>query len=227
MNDRKENTMQRFAVLGLGRFGFYLVKTLFEKGHDVIAIDSKREIVQGIKDFCSQAVVADATDKEALISLGVGEVDDAIVAIGQPMAASILATLYLREMGIGNIVVKAISTDHAKILEKIGANEVIFAEREMAIKVANSLTSHNIIDFLPLAPEYGIMEVAPPVEFIGKTLGGIDLRKKYKVQVVAIKQLIPEKMIMVPGADFVIKDSDVLVVMGEDKNLEALQKKKL
>ena len=113
--------MQRFAVLGLGRFGFYLVKTLFEKGHDVIAIDSKREIVQNIKDYCSQAVVADATDKEALISLGVGEVDNAIVAIGQPMAASILATLYLREMDIENIVVKAISTDHAKILEKIGA----------------------------------------------------------------------------------------------------------
>ena len=219
--------MRRFAVIGLGRFGFYLVKTLFEKGHDVIAIDSKRDVVQEIKDYCSQAVVANATDKDALVSLGVPEVDVAIVAIGTPMEASILATLYLKEMGIDHIVVKAKSNDHAKILEKIGATDVVFAEREMAIKVVNSLTSRNVMEYLPLAPDYSIMEVAPPKEFIGKTLAEIDLRKKYHVQVIAIKEFIPEKMVMVPGADFVIKDSDMLVVMGSNKDLEALQKKKL
>lgn len=219
--------MRRFAVIGLGRFGFYLVKTLFEKGHDVIAIDSKREVVQEIKDYCSQAVVANATDKDALISLGVHEVDVAIVAIGVPMEASILATLYLKEMGVNHIVVKAMTNDHAKILEKIGATDVVFAEREMAVKVANSLTSLNIMDFLPLAPDYSIMEIAPPKEFIGSTLAKIDLRRKYRIQVIAIKELIPEKMIMIPGADFVIKDSDMMVVMGANNDLEALQKKKL
>ncbi len=219
--------MRRFAVIGLGRFGFYLVKTLFEKGHDVIAIDSKREVVQEIKDFCSQAVVANATDKEALISLGVPEVDVAIVAIGTPMEASILATLYLKEMGVNHIVVKAMTDDHAKILEKIGATDVIFAEREMAVKVANSLTSQNVIEFLTLAPDYSIMEMAPPPEFIGKTLAELDLRKKYRIQVIAIKEIVPEKMVMIPGADFIIKDSDLMVVMGANQDLEALQKKKL
>jgi len=219
--------MRRFAVIGLGRFGFYLVKTLFEKGHDVIAIDSKREVVQEIKDFCSQAVVANATDKDALISLGVPEVDVAIVAIGTPMEASILATLYLKDMGIHHIVVKARNNDHAKILEKIGASDVIFAEREMAVKVANSLTSHNIMDFLPLAPDFSIMEIAPPKKFTGKTLSELDLRRKYRIQVIAIKELVPERMIMIPGADFVIKDSDMMVVMGANSDLETLQKKKL
>lgn len=219
--------MRRFAVIGLGRFGFYLVKTLFEKGHDVIAIDSKREVVQEIKDFCSQSVVANSTDKEALISLGVPEVDVAIVAIGNPMEASILTTLYLKEMGVSHIVVKAMTNDHAKILEKIGATEVIFAEREMAVKVANSLTSRNVMEYLPLAPDYSIMEIAPPNEFIGKTLAEIDLRKKYRVQVIAVNEFVPEKMVMIPGADFVIKDSDMMVVMGANKDLEALQKKKL
>jgi len=219
--------MRRFAVIGLGRFGFYLVKTLFEKGHDVIAIDSKREVVQEIKDFCSQAVVANATDKDALISLGVPEVDVAIVAIGTPMEASILATLYLKDMGIHHIVVKAMNNDHAKILEKIGASDVIFAEREMAVKVANSLTSHNIMDFLPLAPDFSIMEIAPPKKFTGKTLSELDLRRKYRIQVIAIKELVPERMIMIPGADFVIKDSDMMVVMGANSDLETLQKKKL
>ncbi len=219
--------MRRFAVIGLGRFGFYLVKTLFEKGNDVIAIDSKREVVQEIKDFCSQAVVANATDKDSLVSLGVPEVDVAIVAIGSPMEASILATLYLKEMGVKRIVVKAMTNDHAKILERIGATDVVFAEREMAVKVANSLTSRNVIEFLPLAPDYSIMEIAPPTEFIGKTLAEIDLRKRYRVQVIAVKEFVPEKMTMIPGAEFVIKDSDMMVVMGANKDLEALQKKKL
>lgn len=216
--------MRKFAVIGLGHFGFSVAKVLHEEGHEVLAIDSSKEVIQNIKDFCTQAILADARDKETLIALGVEDVDVAIVSLGEQMEASILVTLHLQEIGVKEIIAKALSEDHAKILRKIGASEVIFPEKDMAERLARRLSAPNMIDYLPLTPEYGIMEVAPPSKFVGKSLAELKLRNKYDIQVIAIKGLVPEKMTFIPSPDFVIKDSDSLVILGRSQDLERLKK---
>lgn len=212
--------MRRFTVIGLGMFGFYITKFLHEKGHDVIAIDNNKEVIQKVKECSSQAILADATDKETLGAIGVDDVDVAVVGLGTKMDASILVTLYLKEMGIKEIIVKAITEDHAKILNTIGATDTIFPEKDMALKVASSISSINMLDYLPLSRGYSILELVPPKNFIGRSLKELKLRNTFNVQVIAIREAVPEKLNVVPGADFVIKDSDILIIMGEDKNLE-------
>jgi trk system potassium uptake protein TrkA len=125
-------------------------------------------------------------------------------------------------MGTKRIVAKALTEDHAKILESVGATETIYPEKDMAIKTALKLSCPNVLEYLPLISGFGIQEIAPPEKFIGKNLRELDLRNKYGIQVIAIKELIPEKTTFVPKADFVLKDSDILVIMGEDKQLEKI-----
>ena len=214
--------MGRFVVLGLGSFGFYIAKTLYENGQEVIAVDNDEGIIEKIKDYSSQAFVADATDKETLESIGVKEADAVIVGLGPRMEPSILAVLYLRELGIREIVVKALNEDHQKILEVLGATEVIYPEKDIAIRTAHKIMSGNVIDFLPLAPGYSIQQIAPPAEFIGKSLKELDLRRKYGIQVIAVKEIIPEKLHLIPSGDFVIKESDMLLVVGKDEDIRRL-----
>ncbi|OGW04721.1 MAG: potassium transporter TrkA [Nitrospinae bacterium RIFCSPLOWO2_01_FULL_39_10] len=218
--------MRKFVVIGLGMFGFYVAKSLYEKGHEVIAIDKNKEIVQKIKDFSTQAIVADATDKETLMALGVHDVDVAIVGLGTSLDASVLTTLYLKEMGIKNIIAKAITEDHGKILSTIGATEIIFPEKDIAVKVAMSASSTNLLDYLPLSEGYSIMEIAPPSSFIGKSIRDLQLRNRYGTQIIAVKELIPERINFIPSPDFVIKDSDSLIVMGKNEDLEKIEKAK-
>jgi trk system potassium uptake protein TrkA len=212
-----------FAVLGLGKFGFYLVKQLFKDGFDVLAVDVDKEVVQAIKDYSTQAIIADATNKDTLLSIGVKEVDTAIVSLGTRMDHSILATLHLKEIGVRNIVVKAITEDHRRILSMIGASEVIFPEQDMARKLAHSLASPNLLDYLPLAEGVSIMELVPHKSFIGKSIKEIQLRNKFGVQLIAIKELVPESINLIPSPDAVIKESDILVLMGRDESLQKLQ----
>jgi len=212
-----------FAVLGLGKFGFYLVKQLFKDGFDVLAVDVDKEVVQAIKDYSTQAIIADATNKDTLLSIGVKEVDTAIVSLGTRMDHSILATLHLKEIGVRNIVVKAITEDHRRILSMIGASEVIFPEQDMARKLAHSLASPNLLDYLPLAEGVSIMELVPHKSFIGKSIKEIQLRNKFGVQLIAIKELVPENINLIPSPDAVIKESDILVLMGWDESLQKLQ----
>jgi trk system potassium uptake protein TrkA len=214
---------KRFAVLGLGKFGFYLARRLYEQGHEVIAVDVDKEVVQNIKDYSTQAIIADATNKETLLSLGIEEVDTAIVSLGTRMDHSILVALHLKEIGLKDIVVKAITEDHRKILDIIGATQVVFPEKDMAEKLAHNLSSRNVLDYLELSPGFSILELAPSPSFIGKTLKELQLRNVYGVQVIAIKELIPEKMNLIPGPDFVIKESDILVVMGKDEDLRKVE----
>ncbi len=215
--------MKRFAVLGLGKFGFYLARRLFESGHEVIAVDTDKEVVQNITDYSTQAIIADATNKDTLISLGIEEVDTAVVSLGTRMDHSILVTLHLKEIGLKEVVVKAITEDHRKILEIIGATQVIFPERDMAEKLALNLSSKNILDYLELSPGFSIMELAPPNDFIGKTIKNLQLRNVYGVQVIAVKELIPERINLVPAPDTVIKESDILIVMGKDESLKKIE----
>jgi len=214
---------KRFAVIGLGKFGFYLARSLFERGHDVIAIDIDKDVVQEIKDYSTQAIIADATNKDTLLSLGIKDVDIAVVSLGTRMDHSILVTLHLKEIGLNEIVVKAITEDHRKILSMIGATEVIFPERDMAEKLAHSLSSPNIMDFLPLTEGVSIMEVVPLKSFVGKSIKDIQLRNKFGVQVIAVKEIVPERMNLIPAPDTIVKESDVLVLMGRDEDLAKLE----
>jgi trk system potassium uptake protein TrkA len=215
--------MGQFAVIGMGNFGYYLGRHLYEKGHEVIALDINKNQVQKSKDIVSQAVVADATDREALESLGISQVDAAVVCIGTRMQASILATLHVKELGVKRILAKATSEEHGRILKKVGASEIIFPEKDLAIGVATRLDNPNILDYLPFIEGYSIAELAPPKEFVGKSLKDLDLINRFSIQVLAIKEIVPERFTQIPTGAFLVKDSDALIVLGPDEVLKKLQ----
>ncbi len=216
----------KFAVIGLGNFGFHVAKTLFEEGNDVMALDKDEDMIQRIRPYCSQAIIGDATQKDLLLSLGLEQMDANIVSMGGNANAATLITLYLREMKVKRIVVKTTNEDHGKILRNVGATDIIFPEKDMAIKVARNLAAPDILDYLPMSGDYIIAEIAPISELVGKSLAQLGLRAKYNVNVIGIKELIPENFILVPNADFVIKDSDVLLVIGTRKDINKIKQRK-
>ena len=215
--------MKRVVVIGLGIFGYNIAKDLYENGIEVIAIDKNKETIQKIKDFSSKAILADGTDKEVMESIGIQEDDVVIISFGEDLAASTLITLHLKELKVKNIIVKAPNEDHKHVLEKVGATEVIIPEREMANKVAKSLISPNDLDYIPLSEGYTICEIVPPANFFGKTIGELHLRSKHHVEVIAVREMLPDRIKMVPRADFVIKDSDVLVVIGKEEDIQKIK----
>jgi trk system potassium uptake protein TrkA len=215
--------MKRAVVIGLGIFGFNIAKDLYENGMEVIAVDKDKEVIQRIKDFSTKAVLADGTDKEVIESIGIQEDDIVIISFGEDLAASTLITLHLKEMKVRNIIVKAPNEDHKRVLEKVGATEVIIPEREMADKVAKSIISPNILDYIPLSEDYTISEIVPPASFMGKTIGELHLRTKHHIEVIAVRETLPERLTMVPRAEFVMKDSDVLVVIGKEKDIQKIK----
>jgi trk system potassium uptake protein TrkA len=211
---------KKFCVIGLGHFGFHVVATLYDSGYDVIAIDSDKDKVQAIKDICSYAILGDAANKEFLDSQGVAEADAVVVAIGDRSHLSTLITLYLKELKVRRILVKAVSEDHGRILERVGATDVIYPEKDMAIRIAHSMSSPNIMEFIPLAEEYSLSETEPPKHFIGKTLVELDLRKRFNVTVIAIKDVLTDHFIPAPPANYLIKDSDVLILIGKTDDVD-------
>ncbi len=215
--------MRRVVVIGLGIFGFNIVKDLYENGLEVVAVDKNKEIIQKIRDFSTKAIVADGTDKEVLESLGIQPDDVVIISFGEDLSASTLITLHLKELKVKHIIVKAPNEDHKRVLEKVGANEVIIPEREMADKVARSLISPNVLDYIPLSEDYTICEIAPPPSFYGKTIAELHLRTKYHVEVIAVKEMLPDRITMIPRADFVVKDSDILVVIGKEQDVQKIK----
>lgn len=210
----------KFAVIGLGSFGSNVARTLYERGHEVVAIDMDKDRIEEAKSFSSHAVLTDASAKENLEALGVTDMDVVVVSLGEAIEASVLTVLHLHELGLKRIVAKASTEDHGKILDAVGATEVINPEKDMAIRTALKLTSPHILECLPLISGVSIEEIAPPERFIGKSLRELDLRNKYGIQVIAVRELVPERTLYVPPASFVIKDSDILIVMGDEKMLE-------
>lgn len=215
--------MKQFAVIGLGKFGYYLGVHLFEKGNEVLAIDKTPAHVQEIKDQVSQAVVADATDRKAMEALGIKQVDAVVICIGSVLSDSILATLNMKEIGVERVLAKAMSEAHGRILRKIGATEVFFPEKDMAVSVAERLHNPNMLDYLPFIEGFSIVEMAPPKNFVGKSLYELDLINRYGIQVVAIKEIIPDQLNLIPTARFVIKDSDIMILLGPNEALDKLR----
>ena len=214
--------MKSYVVIGLGLFGESLARQLCELGAEVLAMDVRADLVQQVANDVTHAVVADAQDKEVLRSLGVAHVDCAVIAIGDDLAASVLITMNLQELEVPYIVCKAHNETHRRVLEKLGANRVIIPEKENAQRLARSLNSHNVLDYIELSEEYGILEVPAPKGWVGKTLKELNVRAKLGVNIIAVES--GKKTNVSPAADYLIQSGDIMVVLGENYALEAVQK---
>jgi trk system potassium uptake protein TrkA len=215
--------MKRVVVIGLGIFGSQLAGQLYESGQEVIAIDKNEDVVQKIGAHCTRVVLADASDKEVLENIGISENDVVAISFGEDLSASTLVTLHLKEMEVKTIIVKVPNEDHKRILLKVGASEAIIPEREMAIKVARSIISPNVLEYLPISEDYTIVELAMPPSFIGRSLADLDLRKKYNLQVVAIRDVLDNNLKMVPSANSIFNDGDILVIIGREEDIRKIQ----
>jgi trk system potassium uptake protein TrkA len=212
------------VIVGVGNFGHYLAMHLYKKGHEVLVIDKMPNRVSEIKDNVSQAVVADATDRKALEALGLDKMDAAVVCIGSVLSESILATLNLKDIGLHQVYAKALSEAHSRILQKIGASEIFFPERDQAISLAERLHNPNMLDYLPFLEGYSIIQISPPNRFIGKSLRELNLINRFGVQVVAVKEVVPDRLNLIPTAQFVLKDSDIMILLGPNEALDELRK---
>jgi trk system potassium uptake protein TrkA len=219
---------KQFAVIGLGRFGFNVAKTLARFGAEVVAIDRAEDRVKKVSDFVTYAVQLDAIDEKALRDVGVQNVDTAIVSIGENIEASILVVMILKDMGIRNIIAKAVTTLHGKVLKNLGVQRLVFPERDMATRVAQSLVRPTILDHLTLSEDYSIVELETPPNLIGRTLQEAQLRTKFGVNLIAIKRKVIEKGVLKevwnvnPHPEDTMGDKDILVLIGTNENLEKL-----
>ena len=215
--------MKLVVVIGLGIFGSNIVKELYENGFDVVAIDKNKDAVHRIKDYATKAIVADGTENEVMEHIALHEDDVVIISFGEDLAASTLITLHLKKMKVKNIIVKAPNEEHKLILEKVGATDVIIPEKEVASKVARSLIFPGVLDCLPLSEGYMIFEIAPPSSFFGKSIAELQLRSKYHVEVIAVRDVLTDHVQMVPPAHYVIKDGEILVVIAKEKDIQKLK----
>ena len=219
---------KQFGVIGLGRFGSAMAATLAELGHDVIGVDGDQERVQQSADVITQAIQLDATDAKALRAAGIQDVDVAVVSIGENIESSLLVVMQLRELGIENIVAKAVTPLHGRILERLGVTRVIFPEREMAVRIAHSLAMPNVLDYIELSRDYSIIELPASEAFIGRTLKQLELRPRYGITLIAIKRpggpLGAVTTNIAPGADEVIQPGDVLALLGSNERLSQLDR---
>ncbi len=214
---------KEFVVFGLGRFGTSVATTLAESGCEVLAVDADEDKVHEIADFVTYAVKADITDGDALASLGIGNFDGAIVAIGKNLEASVMATILVKELGVPYVLAKAQNEIHSKVLKKVGADMVVFPEKETGIRIANNLIMGNFFDAVELSSTFSMMELDAPDEWIGKSLRELNLRAKDKINVIAIKR--SDVLDINPDADMPINRNDVLVVIGKNEQLNRLANK--
>ena len=213
---------REFAVIGLGRFGGSICRELSAEGMEVLAIDCDEDKENEYKNIATHAVIADSTDEATLKELGIKNIDHVIVAIGDNIQASILTTVVLTDLGIGKITVKAQNDYHEKILNKIGADQVIHPERDMGKRIAHNIISNNILDYLELSDDHSIVEVKVGRRMIDKTMIELDIRANYGCNVVAIKQ--GKEINVSPDAEEKLQENDVLIVIGSDKDISRFEK---
>jgi trk system potassium uptake protein TrkA len=227
--------MKQFAVIGLGRFGSSIARALSEMNFEVLAIDKDESLVNAMEGVVSQAVVLDATDAKSLIELGIKEFDTVIVSMGETIEDSIMITLTLKELGVKQVIVKAQNDIHSRILKRVGADRITLPEREMAEKLAQSLASPKIFEFIEVSETHGIVEMVLPKKFANKTLSELKLRDKYQVSVIAIKRKLPyskpdgstdfkEEVIIGPGGADETISGDVLILLGRNEDIDKIKK---
>lgn len=212
---------KQFLVIGAGRFGSSVAKTLYELGHDVMIVDNDETLIQQISDSVTHAVQANAVSETALHSIGIKDFDVVVVAIGHEMQSSIMACILLIEMGARYVVAKAQTELHGKVLKKIGVNRVVFPERDMGQKLAHSLIAHNIIDLIELSADYSVVEVKVPEEMVDRSMQELNLRARFGVNVIAIRGKEGRTNIA-PGAEDRLSAEDIIVAIGENKALRKM-----
>jgi trk system potassium uptake protein len=216
---------KEFAVIGLGRFGGSICRTLAEEGMEVMAIDMNENRVNEFSMIASHAVVGDSTDEKVLKELGIRNFDHVVVAIGDNIQASILTTIILKEHGVQNITVKAQNDYHEKVLVKIGADHVVHPERDMGKRIANNMISNSVLDYLELSDEHSIVEIVASEKIDGHSILNLDIRAKYGINIVAIKR--KNEIIVSPQANEIINEKDILIVIGADVDINRFEKKVL
>ena len=217
--------MKTFVVIGLGRFGTAVAVELCKLGHEVLAIDTNESIVQAIADKVTHAAAGDAADPAVLKALGVRNYDCAIVAAAQDVGESALITLSLKELGVPKVVCKAKDATHKRVLERIGADRVIIPEQETGIKLAQGLARSNVLNFIELSEDYGIVEVDPPEAWFGKTLLELNVRARYDVTVIAVHRKGEEELTVAPGASYVFQPGESAVVLGRYEDINRLNER--
>lgn len=208
---------KQFAVIGLGRFGTSVARTLYKMGFDVLAVDRDETRVQEMMAEVTHSVQVNAMDEEAMRSLGIRNFDVVVVAIGQDIQASILTSLIVKELGVKRLIVKAQDDLHGKVLQKIGVDKVVYPERDMGTRVAHHLISPNILEFIELSSDYSIVEIQATKKMVGKSLAKLDIRAKYGCNVIGIKS--EDNMNIAPRAEDLITEDDILVVVGKNENI--------
>ncbi len=215
--------MKTFLVVGLGRFGSAVARQLYELGKDVILIEEDAELLQRMASYATYAVVGDARDEEVLKALGVNQCDCAIVAIGGDLAASILVTLNLKELGVPRVICKAPNEQHKRALEKVGADRVVIPEREMGVKLAQNLASSSVLDYIELSKDCGISEIRVPRSWQGKTILELNVRAKYGVNIIAMRHGESQQITVALDPNCVLNEEDVLVILGNTDQLRNVQ----
>jgi trk system potassium uptake protein TrkA len=217
----KKNAAKKFAIIGLGRFGSTVAIYLAELGYEVLAVDEKAQRVQDVAHAVTHAVMADSTDEEAMSALGIRNFDVVVIAIGQDIQSSILTTLILKDLGVPYIIVKAQNELHGKVLNKIGADKVVFPERDMGLRVAHHLISTNILEHIELSAGFSIVEMKIPSSMVGKNLKQLDIRLKYNCNVLAVKR--NGEMNITPRADEPLVPDDLLIIVGKNEQLTKME----
>lgn len=214
---------KEFVVFGLGRFGLSVATTLAEGGCEVMVVDDDEEKIHEIADYVTYAIRADVTDADVLSNLGVSNFDGAVVAIGENLEASVMVTILIKEMGVPYVLAKAQNELHAKILKKVGADMVVYPEKETGIRIANNLMMGNFFDAVELSSTFSMMEIDALPEWVGHSLRGLNLRAKRDINVIGLKR--KDNLNINPDADMPIERDDTLVIIGKNEVLNKLANK--
>ena len=212
--------VKQFLVLGLGSFGNSVAKTICDLGHEVLAVDGDAEKVERATEFATQAVQANIIDESTLKSMGIRNFDACVVAIGEDLKASILVCMMLKDLDAKYIIAKANDNIHAKVLRQLGVDRVVFPERDTGIRVANTMVTKNVLDLMDLQDDYRVAEIHVPEEWCGKTIVDVDVRKKYKINVLAINR--EDDFIVSPPPATTFKNNDNIIVLGKSEDIEDL-----
>lgn len=211
--------MKRFIVIGLGNFGAGVAESLHQSGHDVIAIDISEHSVDRIAPFVSRAAVGDGKDARTLERVGARDVDAAIVSTGDDITAAVLTTLALRDLGVREIYAKVVSTDHARVMEKLGVSETIFPERESAFRLGHRIANYALLNYVQLSENFGVQEMAVPDEWVGMALRQLELPRRFRISVIAVHDVLTDDVHAVPDPDAPLKESDTLIIAGTNEHL--------
>lgn len=214
---------RQVAVIGLGRFGASVAKTLHDLGHDVLGIDADPDLVELYSTDVTHTVTCDCTDEESLRALGLRNFDTVVIAIGHDVQASILITVLLKEIGVHRVIVKAANELHGRTLTKVGADKVIYPERDMGARIAHSLVTGSLLDYIELSPEYTIVELTAPKSLTGQTLRDLNFRARFGINVLALKT--GEEINAAPHASDVVNEGDILVLLGTNEGVRRLERK--